>query len=306
MMATAVAKSSRARTDAVLSGAVDLARAAAEEVADRAEHVGAHEGATIVSERLVEHRFACTMPGYRGWSWTVTLARVPRGRSATVCEVELLPGVDAILAPEWLPWSERLRPGDIGPGDVLPFRADDPRLEPGFVPTGDDEVDEVAIGELALARARVLSHDGIEEAAQRWYDGAAGPRSPHAVAASADCQTCGFLVPLQGELGQIFGVCTNPWSQDDGRVVAFDHGCGAHSETDVPAHAADWPEPAPIIDEMSLEVVDVAPRTTVAAATEPQPDGVRADETLVDAVAQDEATPAEVDAAAAEDVPAGE
>ena len=305
-MATAVAKSSRARTDAVLSGAVDLARAAAEEVADRAEHVGAHEGATIVSERLVEHRFACTMPGYRGWSWTVTLARVPRGRSATVCEVELLPGVDAILAPEWLPWSERLRPGDIGPGDVLPFRADDPRLEPGFVPTGDDEVDEVAIGELALARARVLSHDGIEEAAQRWYDGAAGPRSPHAVAASADCQTCGFLVPLQGELGQIFGVCTNPWSQDDGRVVAFDHGCGAHSETDVPAHAADWPEPAPIIDEMSLEVVDVAPRTAVAAAAEPQPEAVPADETLVDAVAQDESAPAEVDAAAAEDVPAGE
>lgn len=253
----------RRKTDVVLDAAIDLARAAAEAIAEVPAHVGEHLGTVTVEDRLVEHRFAAAMGGYQGWAWTVTLARVPRGRTATVCEAELLPGDGAILAPEWLPWSERIRPGDIGPGDVLPFVADDPRLTAGWEPSGDEEVDAVAIGELALARTRILSEDGIEEAAQRWYDGAAGPRSESAKAASDACLSCGYLVPLQGALGQVFGVCTNPWSPDDGKVVAFEHGCGAHSETDVPARPSDWPAPNPVIDEVRIEVVDV-PRVAVA------------------------------------------
>lgn len=250
-MAAAATKTRKAK-DPVLEAAVDVARAAAQETAEAAEHVGEHLGTTVDEDRLVSHRFAAAMPGYRGWHWTVTLARVPRGRVATVCEVELLPGDDAILAPEWLPWSDRLRPGDVGPNDILPFKADDPRLVSGFTPTGEDEVDAVAIEELALARVRVLSQDGIAEAAQRWYDGEAGPRAPQAVGTPGDCATCGFLVPLQGSLGQVFGVCTNPWSPDDGKVVAFDHGCGAHSETDVPDHPSDWPAPPTGTEELEL------------------------------------------------------
>jgi hypothetical protein len=57
----------------------------------------------------------------------------------------LLPGDDAVLAPEWVPWSERLRPGDLGPGDLLPTEADDLRLEPGWTgePGEPDEVEEI-------------------------------------------------------------------------------------------------------------------------------------------------------------------
>lgn len=268
-MATATAtRPVRRKPDPVLEGAVDLAREAAESIAEEREHVGEHLGTLVLEDRLVEHRFAAAMAGYQGWVWTVTLARVPRGRTATVCETHLLPADGAILAPEWLPWSERLRPGDVGPGDVLPFVPDDPRLEAGWVPSGDDEVDEVAIGELALARARVLSDDGIGEAAQRWYDGASGPRSAAAQAASDPCLTCGYLVPLQGSLGQVFGVCTNPWSPDDGRVVAFDHGCGAHSETDVAPMPSQWPAPHAVIDESAIEIVELerpAPPTDDAA-----------------------------------------
>lgn len=252
------ATKTRKPKDPILEGAVDVARAAAEETAEVAAHVGEHLGATIDAERLVSHRFAAAMPGYRGWHWTVTLARVPRGRAATVCEVELLPGDDAILAPEWLPWSERLQPGDVGPTDILPFKADDPRLVPGFTATGDEDVDVVAIEELALARVRVLSQDGIAEAAQRWYDADAGPRAPQATGTPGDCQTCGFLVPLQGSLGQVFGVCTNPWSPDDGKVVSFDHGCGAHSETDIPEHPSDWPAPSTGAEALDVEVTVAA------------------------------------------------
>ncbi|GII97648.1 Protein of unknown function (DUF3027) [Sediminihabitans luteus] len=257
--------SARAARDAVLTGAVDLARATAEAAAESAADVGEHLGTTAQAERLMSHHFACTMRGYRGWHWTVTLARVPRGKVATVCEVELLPGDDALLAPEWLPWSERLRPGDVGAGDVLPFKADDPRLVPGFTPTGDPEVDEVAIDELALARARVLSEDGRAAAAQRWMDGARGPGTPGSVASAQGCTTCGFLVPLQGALGQLFGVCTNEWSPDDGKVVALAHGCGAHSETDVDPHPSDWPAPAPIIDETAIEPVRLPARAEAPA-----------------------------------------
>ena len=260
---------SRPKPDAVLLGAVEVALRAAQETAEHASDVGEHLGATTDAERLVSHSFACTMRGYRGWHWTVTLARAPRAKNATVCEVELLPGDDAILAPEWLPWSERLRPGDIGPGDVLPFQADDPRLEPGYTPTGDDEQDRVAIEELALARVRVLSPEGREAAAQRWYEGSHGPTAPGATQAAAGCGSCGFIVPLQGALGQVFGVCVNEWSPDDGKVVSFDHGCGAHSETDVVPHATDWPDSDPVINEMRLEIVEPLAQDS-APATEPE------------------------------------
>ncbi len=247
----------RAAKDPVLTGAVDLARAAAQDAADRADDVGEHLGTLVEAERVVSHRFACRMRGYQGWHWTVTLMRVPRGRHATVGEVELLPGEGALLPPAWLPWADRLRPGDLGPGDVLPFRPDDHRLVPGYTPTGDEDADAVAIDELALARARILSKDGRDEAADRWYRGSRGPTTAVAVASAAECRTCGFMVPLQGALGQVFGVCANAWSPDDGRVVSYDHGCGAHSQTDADAPPTDWPPADPLIDELHVDLVSI-------------------------------------------------
>jgi hypothetical protein len=288
---TGTRAASRPARDAVLVGAVDLARSAAELEAEHPSDVGEHVGATVDGDRLVTHRFACTMRGYSGWCWTVTLSRVPRARTATVCEVALLPGDDALLAPAWLPWSDRLRPGDVGPGDVLPFLPDDPRLVPGYVPAeggrGEDEDEDqtVAIEELALARVRVLGPLGRDEAAERWYRGPHGPATSGSVAAAAECASCAFLVPLQGSLGQVFGVCANAWSSDDGSVVSLDHGCGAHSETDAPAHPTDWPAPEPLIDELVIDVerteqagaVDQAGAVAhVAADAEPAADAAEA------------------------------
>ena len=250
--------------DAVLHKAVDLAREVAVELAEDPADVGDYLGAVEEADRLVSHRFANLARGYHGWEWTVTVARVPRGRTVTVNEAALLPGAEAILAKPWVPWADRLRPGDVGPGDVLPFRPDDPRLVPGWKSTGDPELDAVAIDELALARERILSPEGREQAAQRWYRGARGPTSAGSLASEAACATCGFLVPLQGSLGQVFGVCANEWSPDDGKVVSFDHGCGAHSQTDV-ATVTEWPDPAPLIDDEAVEVVQL-----VHVASEPE------------------------------------
>lgn len=113
-----------------------LARAAAEEVAAPGV-VGEHVEVVVEGDRVVTHLFECKEPGYRGWRWAVTVARASRAKNVTLDEAVLLPGPDALLAPEWVPWSERLRPGDMGPGDLLPTDAEDLRLEPGY--SGEDE-----------------------------------------------------------------------------------------------------------------------------------------------------------------------
>ncbi|MFE6775331.1 DUF3027 domain-containing protein [Streptomyces sp. NPDC057702] len=126
----------RSRTpDRLCAEAVDLARAAAQEAAFPGL-VGEHVAAVADGDRVVTHFFECGEPGYRGWRWAVTVARASRAKVVTLDESVLLPGPEALLAPEWVPWSERLRPGDMGPGDLLPTDADDLRLEPGF--TGED------------------------------------------------------------------------------------------------------------------------------------------------------------------------
>jgi hypothetical protein len=213
--------------DPALAAAVELAREAALEVGGDA--VGAYIGAIGEGERLVTQAFEATLPGYTGWYWAVTLARAPRSKTATVDEVVLLPGADALLAPRWVPWHERLQPGDLSPGDLLPPVENDPRLVPSYVDSGDPAVEELAF-QVGLGRARVMSRDGRLDAAERWYDGETGPDTPMARQAPATCGTCGFLLPLAGSLRAGFGVCGNEITAADGRVVSVEYGCGAHSE----------------------------------------------------------------------------
>ncbi|WP_343076237.1 DUF3027 domain-containing protein [Natronoglycomyces albus] len=214
--------------DKICAEATDLAR---EAIADVAEGVGEYLCAEPEAERTVTHFFECTLPGYRGWRWAVVVTRVSRARTATVCESALLPGPDALRAPAWVPWSERVEAGDVGVGEILPTEEDDDRLMPAYQYSEDDAVEEVAY-ELGVGRKRVLNREGRQEAAQRWYEGPGGPKSDAAKSApdAARCGTCGFYLPLAGSMRQVFGVCANSFASDDGRAVSADHGCGAHSE----------------------------------------------------------------------------
>jgi len=239
--ATAAAPSTVA-VDAVAAAAVAVARAALTGLADDAA-VGEHVAVEADAERVVTHLFDCLLPGYLGWRWAVTVVRAPRSRKVTVDDAVLLPGPEALLAPAWLPWQQRLRPGDLGVGDLLPAAPDDDRLEPSWngQPADDDESvgfqerDDAAdwaqlVGELDLTRRRVLSPLGLDDAFDRWWQGPAGPLSPLADAAPGCCQTCGFRIALRGRIGHAWGVCANTYSPSDGHVVALTHGCGAHSE----------------------------------------------------------------------------
>ena len=224
-----------AKADAAAAAAVDVARAALLEEVDAAE-VGEHLGVVAEGDRVVTHLFAATKRGYVGWQWAVTVARASRQKAVTVDEVVLLPGHDAIVAPEWLPYKERLQPGDLSPGDLLPVEEDDARLVPTYsFGEGELTADEksqikTVATELGLGRVRTLSREGLDQAAERWYDGDGGPSAPLAQSAPAQCRTCGFLLRVSGSLAELFGVCANGNANDDGRVVSFDHGCGAHSE----------------------------------------------------------------------------
>ena len=98
--------------------------------------VGAHVGVEADAERAVTHLFASLSPAYVGWRWAVTVTRASRSRQATVSEAMLLPGPDSLLAPAWVPWTERVRPGDLKAGDLMPAAVDDERLIPAIVIEG--------------------------------------------------------------------------------------------------------------------------------------------------------------------------
>jgi len=267
--------------DQACADAVDLARSAAADLVG-ASQVGPHVGAEADGDRVVTHLFTCLDPAYTGWRWAVTVARASRSKVVTFDECVLLPGPDSLLAPDWVPWSERVRPGDLGVGDLMPAPSDDERLVPVAALEGDDGVldwDDSAAwdegGEVATAlglaegprpesedsaaatgRARVLSAIGRDATAIRWYTGDHGPGTPLAHAAPGHCSTCGFLVRLGGPLGRVFGACANEYAPDDGRVVSLDHGCGAHSEA--VGAAAGHGVQVPVIDELGYDLVDTA------------------------------------------------
>jgi len=122
--------------DQACADAVDLARGAAEDDAGTGQ-VGAHVGIEVESDRVVTHQFACLSPAYVGWRWAVTVSRAARAKVVTVSESVLLPGPDSMLAPDWVPWTERVRPGDLKAGDLMPASSDDERLVPVVAIAGE-------------------------------------------------------------------------------------------------------------------------------------------------------------------------
>ncbi len=249
----------------ILAEAVDLARRALAEL--QPTGVGRHLGVSPEDECAATHHFEATLPGYHGWQWAVVVAAPPEAERATVSESALLPGPDALVAPEFVPWDQRVRPGDLAPGDLLAPPPHDPRLVPGYLLTGDPVVDEVA-EELGLGRSQVLSLEGREEAGERWYS-EYGPDTEMARAAPSTCGLCGFYVPLAGALRAAFGVCANAMGAD-GRVVHNEYGCGAHSDTVAPSSYSGSPL-YEAYDDAAVEVIpseELRRREGVDAAAE--------------------------------------
>ncbi|WP_270258381.1 DUF3027 domain-containing protein [Kocuria marina] len=97
------------KQDPILTAAVDLARDAVLAPVTDASSVGEHLGVTVHEDRLLTHLFDCRLAGYPGWTWYATVARAPRSKHVTVCETGLVAGPDSLLAPDWVPWEERMQ-----------------------------------------------------------------------------------------------------------------------------------------------------------------------------------------------------
>ena len=93
--------------DEVLAGVIDQARSSLELITP-ADTIGEPLGYIVEGEHVLSLLFDCLMTGYPGWRWTVSLSRVDGDAEPQVLETELTPGDDALLAPEWVPWSDRL------------------------------------------------------------------------------------------------------------------------------------------------------------------------------------------------------
>jgi hypothetical protein len=290
----------------------DVARQAVLSIASDSEEVGELQSQRELENGVSEFRFSSHIQGYEDWLWLVTLYHDEEADNWTVDESSLIPGVNALLPPAWIPWKDRLQPSDLSVTDAFGTDPYDPRLEEGWHASQEDEVgdsdgqlgEEVSdddaqhgatahnirteddqtvskiddwlqthksdiddiVQEYYLTRRHVLSIQGRNETAERWYRGQHGPKSLSTrTAGGNNCETCGFMIPLQGALGTMFGVCANRWSPDDGRVVSLDHGCGEHSEIMPPDIGNLWVQSEPAFDDLHIDVVHQSKRDEISA-----------------------------------------
>jgi Protein of unknown function (DUF3027) len=68
--------------------------------------VGKFLGTVDEEANVVSYRFQASMKEYVGWEWNVVVFQAKKA-DPTISEVVLLPGKDSIVAPGWVPWSER-------------------------------------------------------------------------------------------------------------------------------------------------------------------------------------------------------
>ena len=160
------------KPDALLAAAVDVARTAVEGIAP-ASQIGRHLAARTEGDRVVTHLFESKLAGYQGWQWYAVLTRNSRSKSITVNELGLLPSEDSILAPEWVPWAERVRPEDA--------RQDDEHLIENHSEDGDNGIDAAAKGLIAAAVA-----DAVPEVADPETAPSAESPDPFDVAETSD------------------------------------------------------------------------------------------------------------------------
>lgn len=256
-----------------------IAKAVAIEVADEDNQVGDFVEAIDLGDDVTDFRFETRVRGYEGWQWSVTLYHDVELDHWTVNESSLVPTDKALRPPAWIPWKDRLEPTDLAVTDSIGTEPDDPRLEEGFratdagegAPAETPEMSETsetskedvedAVEEFELSRRHVLTPLGRTQTAKRWYEGPRGPKSLSTKTADGNpCSTCGFFIPLKGELNLLFGVCANKWSPDDGRVVSVDHGCGEHSEIEPPEPSHLWVQSKPAFDDLHIDIIAQAPR----------------------------------------------
>lgn len=116
----------------------DFAREALLEVTPEST-IGPFVGSVDNGDDVTTFQFGTTMTGYPGWQWTITIAHLP-GEEPTVVESELTPAEGALLAPDWVPWSERME--DYRAAQAAAAEAGEVVEVDGDVDDSDDDDDD--------------------------------------------------------------------------------------------------------------------------------------------------------------------
>jgi hypothetical protein len=117
----------------------DVARAALLEITPEAT-IGAPAGEITEGDGVVSVQFESLLPGYPGWKWTVSIASLP-GEAPSVLETEMIPAEGALLAPDWVPWSDRLADYKAAQSELEAASAED--SEESEDETDDDDDDDL-------------------------------------------------------------------------------------------------------------------------------------------------------------------
>jgi len=118
--------------------------------------VGAFIGSVDEGDDTFSYLFMSELKGYVDWRWSVTVYQ-PEGTEPTLSEFILLPGTGSLIAPDWVPWSERLADYkalqlelerqaalDAEEGEESAEAEDDDSDEIQLVDVDDDEVELLA------------------------------------------------------------------------------------------------------------------------------------------------------------------
>ncbi len=93
-----------------MSSKVNPTDLALEALRETTEHslIGEFVSELETEKNVFEVRFDCTLKQYQHWHWVVTLTQADKRSPLTVSEINLLASENAQLAPQWVPWAERL------------------------------------------------------------------------------------------------------------------------------------------------------------------------------------------------------
>lgn len=91
-------------------------------------------------DEVYTYLFETKQKGYVGWRWSVTV--FDGLEEPSVSEVVLMPGPDSLVAPKWVPWSERLADWKALQAELERQAAEEAALAGEEGEDGDDEDDE--------------------------------------------------------------------------------------------------------------------------------------------------------------------
>lgn len=149
--------------------------------------IGAFVEATQEDDNTTTYLFEVALKGYVGWRWSVTIFQASKRENATISEVLMVPGPDSLVAPDWVPWSERLADWKALQAELERQAAE----EAAEAAESEDDAEEESEGSDADSVEEVTDAEAENEAAETDEDSESTTDVPDAVDAENSASDAG-------------------------------------------------------------------------------------------------------------------